>query len=103
MFSETLLGLVAKAGSSGNSCGLMRVLLQHGAEIDAANANESTPLLQYAFASKVQGGDEEDANDEQAHILKSQCPAIFTIESHCMLTFENLYTAAILRMQPPGP
>ena len=70
MFSETLLGLVAKAGSSGNSCGLMRVLFQHGAEIDAANANESTPLLQYAFASKVHG-DEEDANDEQAHILKS--------------------------------
>ena len=25
-----------------------------------------------------------------AHILKSQCPAIFTIESQCMLTFENV-------------
>ena len=31
----------------------------------------------------------------QAHILKSQRPAIFTIESHCMLTIENLYTGRI--------
>ena len=29
-----------------------------------------------------------------AHILKSQCPAIFTIESHCMLTFENACASA---------